>query len=35
MARPVQTLIADRLIERIDRLEEVADVIELVDLVAV
>jgi hypothetical protein len=31
MARPVQTLIADRLIERIDRLEEVADV----DLVAV
>jgi hypothetical protein len=35
MARPVQTLIADRLIERIDRLEEVADVIQLVDLVAV
>ena len=33
-ARPVPRNIADRLIERIDRLEEVADVIELVDLVA-
>jgi hypothetical protein len=33
-ARPVPRNIADRLIERIDWLEEVADVIELVDLVA-
>jgi 2-methylcitrate dehydratase PrpD len=33
-ARPLRRNIADRLIERIDRLEEIADVIELVDLVA-